>query len=339
MTSPTCVTAPGHTPEAMTRYSRTTATDRSSLLCALRGTGTQRLLVDPTLAGGLKEWLEDSLADLSRMIGDRSPALLVCPRHVRAALAVGRTEKGAVGSTEGEGARQGQERVGTRSVRADDGFFLEILVRCIFRQWITTGQVGNPMNDALYGLAALGGHARAVEAIRTMDPQRRRTLAEELSRHAQRIVAQWPELCPSWYPRTRERLTIPVCGGRVVLAGSVDLAVGFPASDRASTCLVEVTAGRGGPSRRADRHFYALLETLRAGAPPSRVATFESATGRLEAEQVDEHMLIGALLGTVEAAKLRAADRAGPTDRARPPGCGGDTGDPTVATLAKRSAA
>jgi hypothetical protein len=292
----------------MGRLDRTIVDGDSYLLHALRGTGTPRPVVDPSLAGGLKEWLEDALSDVARGIDDQSPTLRIHQRHVCAAFATGSAEEFQGGLAD--------EQRGLRPGDHDDGLLLEVLVRCIFRQWITVRQVGNPMNDAVSALAALGGHARIAQSLKTMGSECRRRLVTELELHAERIVDQWPELCPSWYPRTRERFMVPVCGGRILLAGSVDLAVGFPARDRASVCLVEVTAGHAGPHRRSVRHFYALLETLRSGAPPSRVATFDSATGRIEAEQVDEHMLVGAVLTAVDAAKLHAGARARPAERA-----------------------
>ena len=49
----------------------------------------------------------------------------------------------------------------------------------------------------------------------------------------------------------------------------------------------------------SDLHFLALLETLSAGAAPSRVATYYTGTGELYAEPVDEHLLVSALLRTI----------------------------------------
>ena len=107
---------------------------------------------------------------------------------------------------------------------------------------------------------------------------------------------------PAWLPRTQERLEVPLCGGRVVLAGVVDLVLGSPAQDRASVCLVELKSGARRIEHRPDLHFYALLEALRSGAPPFRIATYYSGTGELDAEPVGEDTLVGALSRALDGA-------------------------------------
>jgi hypothetical protein len=108
-------------------------------------------------------------------------------------------------------------------------------------------------------------------------------------------------LCPAWYPRTRERISIPLCGGRILLDGVVDLVMGAQAADEATVCIVQIyTSPRDVQALRADLHFHALLETLRAGASPYRVASYSTGTGELYVEPVDEHLLVGALLKTIE---------------------------------------
>jgi len=132
-----------------------------------------------------------------------------------------------------------------------------------------------------------------------MTDDERRLLFEVVRMHAAQIAATWPALSPAWFPRTHERLTIPLCGGRVMLSGVADLAVGPQAAFEASVCVVGVETERSGPEPRTHLHFLALLETLRAGAAPSRVASYYTATGELDAEPVDEHLLVSALLRVV----------------------------------------
>ena len=147
---------------------------------------------------------------------------------------------------------------------------------------------------------------------------------------------------------------VPLAGGRVVLSGVVDLAFGGPAGDRASVCVVEIKSGRRRIDHRGDLHFYALLETLRSGAPPFRIATYYTRTGELDVEAVSDDVLVGAvqrvLAGAVRLCRLAAGAepartpnalcawctdlprcepgqaRAG-TDVARRPGEGDDDGD------------
>jgi hypothetical protein len=176
---------------------------------------------------------------------------------------------------------------------------LRRLVRCLFRQWITTGRIEAPIRDALSGEAASGDPGGAVALVSRMSGEERRVFTEAVDSHAARITATWPALSPAWYPRASERFTGPLCGGRVVLAGIADLVVGPQAASESSVCIVEVQTGRRSTRHRNDLHFLGLLETLRAGAAPSRVATYYTGTGELHAEPVDEHLLAGALLRTV----------------------------------------
>jgi hypothetical protein len=122
------------------------------------------------------------------------------------------------------------------------------------------------------------------------------------------IASHWPVPSPAWLGRTQERVEVPLCGGRVVLAGVVDLVLGGPAHERSSVCVVELKSGRRRVEHRGDLHFYGLLETLRSGAPPFRIATYYSATGELDVEPVGEDALVGALqrvlAGTIRLCRL-----------------------------------
>jgi hypothetical protein len=92
-------------------------------------------------------------------------------------------------------------------------------------------------------------------------------------------------------PRTDDRVAIPLAGGRVVLHGVFDLLVGLPHPGEASLCALGLTTGRPWAWERRSLHFLALLETLRSGTPPFRLALIESATGRYGVEDVREDHL------------------------------------------------
>ena len=143
-------------------------------------------------------------------------------------------------------------------------------------------------------------------------------MTAEVAEHAANIVERWPVPSPAWLPRTQERLEVPLCGGRVVLAGVVDLVLGSPAQDRASVCLVELKSGARRIEHRGDLHFYALLEALRSGAPPFRIATYYSGTGELDAEPVDEDTLVGALARVLDGAIRLCRLAAGAEPERRP---------------------
>ena len=92
-------------------------------------------------------------------------------------------------------------------------------------------------------------------------------------------------------PRTDDYVAIPLAGGRVVLHGVFDLLVGVPQTRTASLCALGLSTGGPWDRERRSLHFLALLETLRSGTPPFRVALFESASGRYGVEDVREEHL------------------------------------------------
>jgi hypothetical protein len=184
------------------------------------------------------------------------------------------------------------------------------LVDALFRQWVTTGRLDEPWSDALAAVAVGGDPDGIAGFVAGLVPERRQALAEEIGEHAAGMVARWPVPSPMWLPRTQERVVVPLVGGRVVMNGVVDLAFGGPAGERASVCVVELKSGRRRVEHRGDLHFYALLETLRSGAPPFRIATYYTRTGELDVEAVSEDVLVNALqrvlAGAVKLCRLAA---------------------------------
>ncbi len=258
--------------------------DRDGLLRRLRGDGVPRPAIDPGLAGGLRDWLEDGLveavtalppgADVVRVNKESLNQVLVCEAHHVAC--------------------RHSPRVGTVELARGS------MVDALFRQWVTTGAIDDPWADARAAFEVDGDRDGVVGFVDSLPAAHRQRLATEVAEHAAQIVARWPVPSPAWLPRTQERLEVPLCGGRVVLAGVVDLVLGSPAQDRASVCLVELKSGARRIEHRGDLHFYALLEALRSGALPFRIATYYSGTGELDAEPVGEDTLVGALSRTLD---------------------------------------
>jgi len=271
------------------------------LLGRLRGQGTARPAVDPGLAGGLRDWLEDGLADAAaaapvdadpvRVTKETLTGVLLCEAHLVAR-------------------RSAPRAVSVELARGS-------LVDALFRQWVTTGRLDDPWSEALAAVS-VGGDGDIAAFVEALPVEGRHALADEIAEHATGIVARWPVPSPAWLPRTQERLVVPVAGGRVVMSGVVDLAFGGPAGEQASVCVVEIKSGRRRVDHRADLHFYALLETLRSGAPPFRIATYYTRTGELDVEPVTDDVLVTAvervLAGTVRLCRL-----AGGAEPARTP--------------------
>lgn len=124
----------------------------------------------------------------------------------------------------------------------------------------------------------------------------------------------FPTLQRSWRPRLESALTVELCDRAVVLRGKVDLALGRADGTTARVLIVDFKTGRPHQVHAEDLRFYALLEALRVGVPPFRVATFSLDSGTWVAEDIDEKVLLAAARRTVDGAARLAAVAGG-----RPP--------------------
>jgi PD-(D/E)XK nuclease superfamily len=119
-------------------------------------------------------------------------------------------------------------------------------------------------------------------------------------------------------PVTELWLETPLGRGAVVLRGKVDLLVGASRRGAATRVLIDLKNGRPSPDHAEDMRWYALLFTLRTGAPPYRVATFFLASGQWQPEEVDEAVLGHAVDRAVRAIGAAARLRAGGSPDLRP---------------------
>jgi hypothetical protein len=126
-----------------------------------------------------------------------------------------------------------------------------------------------------------------------------------------KFVELWPPLQKRWVPRTESRARAELCGGQVILSGRVDLALGQPRGAEAGTLLVDFKTGRTVMAHLEDLRFYALLETLRCGVPPFRVASYELDAGTFSSEDVTEATLDAAVRRTIRPPHLAATSTSG----------------------------
>ncbi len=249
------------------------------VLQALRGDPARRPLVDPALAGGLREWLEDGLSELRL---EPSHPLILDKKTLREAHSVPRN--------------QGAQEV-THAIAVG------LIMDALFRQLVTIGRIHDPMEDGLEALRIDPRRADAVTFIESLAPRDRTDFEDEVETQVAIILSRWPRLSPGWLPRTQERIAIPLVGGAIVLVGIVDLLIGAPSRGRASVEVIDVKSGRPRLDDREDLRYYALLETLRSGAPPFRVATFYTRTGQVDFEDIDDEVLtctVRSVLSAVE---------------------------------------
>jgi hypothetical protein len=240
----------------------------AEVLALLRGDTATRPRFDPGLAGGLRAWLEDAAYDVVVARGEHAPPLFLGPRQL-----LGSHDEQHDGS-------------GTATERPDTAR----LVHALLRQLVHTGEIHDPLADALDALRASGDEA-AVRRMESLAPAARTALGETLALHARNLHALVPRFAPGWMPRTNDRVAIPLAGGRIVLHGMFDLVVGLPQQRTASLCALGLSTGGPWAVARRSLHYLSLLETLRSGAPPFRLALLESASGRYGVEDVREEHL------------------------------------------------
>ena len=119
-------------------------------------------------------------------------------------------------------------------------------------------------------------------------------------------------------PTTESSVRWPV-DGPIVLSGKVDLSIGRPAGAESRKVIIDLKTGWVSPRHREDLRFYALIETLRTGIPPRKLASFYLDAGEPVVEDVDERVLLTAVRRTLDAVhaeiELQIEDRA-PVKRA-----------------------
>jgi hypothetical protein len=132
----------------------------------------------------------------------------------------------------------------------------------------------------------------------------------------------FPTLRPRWHPVVESSLRVQLAGGRIVLSGRVDLVLGRPDGLRAGKAFIDLKTGMAQPGHVDDLRFYALLELLRLGVPPFRVASYYLDEGRLAPEDVTEAMLQSAAGRVIDGVTKLVELRTGARPPERRPGWG-----------------
>lgn len=104
-------------------------------------------------------------------------------------------------------------------------------------------------------------------------------------------VAQFQECFPplkyQWYPVLESRTRVELFGARIVFSGKTDLTLGRPPHK----VIIDLKSGWTSATHREDLRFYALLETLKLGRPPRKLASYYLDTASTHPETVDEGVL------------------------------------------------
>lgn len=114
-----------------------------------------------------------------------------------------------------------------------------------------------------------------------------------------KFLETFPPLDRRWAPVVESSLRWPARGA-VTLAGKADLVIGRSAGPESRKVIVDLKTGGAYPNHLDDLRFYALLETLRTGVPPRKVAGFYLDAGRVVPEDVTLEMLRSAMHRTLD---------------------------------------
>ncbi len=236
------------------------------MLALLRGVGAPRPRFDPGLAGGLRAWLEDAAWSVTSSRGDKEPPLVLGPRRL-------------LGTASGSWRLDLPEPAGDEVPEANH-HLTRRLIHALFRHLVTAGSIGAPLAEALDALAVSGADDVA-DRVSALEPDGAAPLWRTRWPSTRAISrALVPRFAPSWLPRTDDRIAIPLAGGRVVLRGVFDLLVGTPSPERASLSALGLSTDGPWARERRTLHYLALLETLRSGTPPFRLALWRPRNGR-----------------------------------------------------------
>lgn len=131
----------------------------------------------------------------------------------------------------------------------------------------------------------------------------------------------FPPLKPAWWPVTESRSQYDLAGGRIVLSGKVDLTLGRHNGMDPTKVIIDLKSGAARVHHRDDLRFYALLETLKMGVPPRKLATYYLDMARAQPEEVTEPLLRAALARTIDGVHKAVELKEGrpPTTQPGPP--------------------
>ena len=152
------------------------------------------------------------------------------------------------------------------------------------------------------------------EFLRTCSEVERAELRAEANDRVVKFLECFPPLKPAWRPVTESRLRLELHDARIVLSGKVDLSLGQADGARAGKVLVDLKTGGFSPGHLHDLRFYALIETIRLGTPPRRLATYYLDQGRFVPEDVTEDLLMSTVARVVDGAHRVVELRAGTDD-------------------------
>lgn len=169
---------------------------------------------------------------------------------------------------------------------------------------------GAPLDliDRAVGALSDGSEQESVAAfLKGLDPIDMARLKGEANNAVVGFMSNWPPVDRRWYPRTEESARAYLFGGRVKLGAKYDMAFGPPDGMRARVVIVDFKTGKRHSSHIDDLRYYALVETLRTGVPPFRIASYYLEEADFHVETVTAELLATAVRRTADGIRRIAA--------------------------------
>ena len=148
--------------------------------------------------------------------------------------------------------------------------------------------------------------------LQAISEAERAELRAESNDRLVKFLECFPPLKAQWRPVTESRIRLEM-HDRFVFSGKIDIALGHPQGNRAGKVLIDLKTGGFSPQHLEDLRFYALIETIRLGTPPRRIATYYLDRGSFVPEDVTVDVLFAAAArlvdGTTKIVELLASER------------------------------
>ena len=236
------------------------------------------LLIGPELAQALRAELDERLAGVATLVPEGEP------------LFVGKTQLAAFASCPGRW-RAALDSPFYWSVPSVRGTVSHKAIE-LSLNWRGEIEPGRAVDAAIGRLLDDGSSVgRFLRTLSTVE------LAELRSESVDLVTAFeecFPPLKARWRPVVDGRSRAELAGGRIVLVGRPDLTLGQAL--RSGKVIIDLKTGAPRRHHVDDLRFYALIDTLRIGLPPRRLATVYLDAG----QPVVEAVTVGVLEAAVE---------------------------------------
>lgn len=182
--------------------------------------------------------------------------------------------------------------------------------------WRGEVEPGRAVDEAVSRLADDDG--TLAQFLRTLSTVELAELRSEAVGFATAFEECFPPLRSRWRPVIDGRLRVDLCGGRIVLSGRPDLTLGRAVD--AGKVIIDFKTGSRSHHHVDDLRFYALLDTLKVGVAPRRLATLYLDSGQPMVETVTTGVLEAATERVVRSVAGMVAIRTGQATAALQPG-------------------